>query len=279
MPALCEALQGGLRVKMRALLRRLSKAPLVAAWIACGLAMVALVATIAMLWPKQAQPARARLCQVWMTGLVAILPLQVRCTGDLPHQPALWVSNHVSWLDIVLLGRLAPLHFLSKAEVAAWPVIGWLARGAGTLFIERGMGSGGLNAQLAQTLEANRSLVIFPEGTTTAGDQVRTFHGRLLGCAVETATPLQPVAIAYRSQGERDVVAPFIGDDEFTTHLWRLLGSDRIEVDIILLPPIISAGVPRNQLARDARQVVAQALGVDKGLETSASPSLSRRAA
>ncbi|UAW99996.1 1-acyl-sn-glycerol-3-phosphate acyltransferase [Halopseudomonas nanhaiensis] len=241
--------------------------------------MVALAAAAARVSPGQAAAFRARLCQLWMTGLVAILPLQVRSSGNLPRHPALWVSNHISWLDIVLLGRLAPLHFLSKAEVAAWPVIGWLARGAGTLFIERGTGSSDLNGHLAQTLEARRSLVIFPEGTTTAGDRVRTFHGRLLGCAVETATPLQPVAIAYRSQGARDTVAPFIGDDEFTTHLWRLLGSDTIEVEIRLLPPILSAGAARNQLARDARQVVAQTLGLDGEPEISASPSVSRRAA
>ena len=261
-------------------LRRFWRAPAVAGWIGCGLLMAALAAALARLVPQISRPVRSRLCQVWMIGLVAMLPLRVSCVGDRPRRPALWVSNHVSWLDIVLLGQLAPLNFLSKAEVATWPVIGWLGRAAGTLFIERGAGAGtSLNGQLTATLKAGRSLVIFPEGTTTAGDRVRTFHGRLLSCAIDSQTPLQPVAIAYRLRGGRDETAPFIGEDEFTAHLWRLLGSEPIDVEIWLLPAMSSADVTRNQLARDARQAVAQALGLVETSETSVSPSVSRRAA
>jgi len=242
--------------------------------------MAGLAALLTRLAPAQAQAIRSRLSQAWMSGLVSLLPLHVHCRGALPQQPSLWLSNHVSWLDIVLLGRLAPLHFLSKAEVADWPVIGWLAKGAGTLFIQRGTGAAAsLTDQLSDMLAAGRSLMIFPEGTTTAGDRVRTFHGRLLGCAVETGTPVQPVAIAYRRGGERDGVAPFIDDDEFTAHLWRLLGSERIEVEIHLLPTLPAGSAPRNQLAREARESVTQALGLEESGENSASPSLSRRAA
>ena len=267
-------------MSIRPLLRRSWRVPAVTGWIACGLLLVMLVEATAKLLPKQAHGLRSRLCQAWMTGLVAVLPLQVRVNGNLPRQPALWVSNHVSWLDIVLLGRLAPLHFLSKAEVATWPVIGWLARGAGTLFIERGAGAAtALNQSLTRELEAGHSLVIFPEGTTTAGDRVRTFHGRLLTCAVDSEAPLQPASICYRRNGERDTVCPFIGDDEFTAHLWRLLGSEPIEVEITLLPAMASAGVQRNQLARDARQHIVQALGLADEADSNAAPSVSRRAA
>nr|WP_231701527.1 lysophospholipid acyltransferase family protein [Halopseudomonas xinjiangensis] len=261
-------------------MRRLWRVPAVAVWIACGLVMAGLAALLTRLVPAQTQAIRSRLSQVWMSGLVSLLPLRVRCLGALPRQPSLWLSNHVSWVDIVLLGRLAPLHFLSKAEVAAWPVIGWLAKGAGTLFIQRGTGAAtSLNDQLSGMLAAGHSLMIFPEGTTTAGDRVRTFHGRLLGCAVETGAPVQPVAIAYRRCGERDSVAPFINDDEFTAHLWRLLGSERIDVEIHLLPPLRAGSAPRNQLAREARASVIQVLGLEDGADTNASPSLSRRAA
>jgi 1-acyl-sn-glycerol-3-phosphate acyltransferase len=107
----------------------------------------------------------------------------------------LWVSNHV--LDRhPLLGMLTPLSFLSKAEVRHWPVAGWLAEKAGTLFIRRGGGD-------SQRLRARRSpagaaspLLIFPEGTTTSGRTLRTFHGRLLAGAIDRGV-VQPVAIQY----------------------------------------------------------------------------------
>jgi 1-acyl-sn-glycerol-3-phosphate acyltransferase len=172
----------------------------------------------------------------------------------------------VSWLDIVVLGAQAPVHFLSKAEVRDWPVIGWLAGAAGTCFIQRGQGtSSTVQEQLTSVLVAQRSLVIFAEGTTTAGDRVRTFHGRLLSAAIEAQVPTQPVALAYRYASERDSIAPFINDDEFSQHLWRLLGSKDIEVDVRFLPILDSSRLNRNQLARSAHASVCQALGLEDG--------------
>ncbi|RCI66469.1 1-acyl-sn-glycerol-3-phosphate acyltransferase, partial [Pseudomonas aeruginosa] len=83
---------------------------------------------------------RQRLTRWWLARLCAALPFEVRVSGEAPRQPMLWVANHVSWTDIPLLGALAPLTFLSKAEVRAWPLAGWLAEKAGTLFIRRGSG-------------------------------------------------------------------------------------------------------------------------------------------
>lgn len=265
----------------QALLQRTWRLPAVVGWIGCGLVFTAAAALAEALVPSRAAHLRARLCQGWMHGLVWLLPLRVRCHGNVPDQTALWLSNHVSWLDIVLIGRLAPLHFLSKAEVARWPVIGWLARGAGTLFIQRGQAGGQtLNDQLSQVLRAGRSLVVFPEGTTTSGEQVKTFHGRLLAGAIDAAVPLQPTAISYRRGGKPDQVAPFINDDEFTAHLWRLLGSETIDVDIHLLPLIDSSRAPRNELARCARDRVLEALALgDQPPPTSLTPSVASRPA
>ena len=265
----------------RALLRRAWRLPAVLGWIGCGLVLSIAAALAEAIVPSRAAHLRAQLCQGWMHGLVWLLPLKVRCHGSVPDRTALWLSNHISWLDIVLIGRLAPLHFLSKAEVAHWPVIGWLARGAGTLFIRRGQAGGqSLNDQLSQVLKAGRSLVVFPEGTTTSGEQVKTFHGRLLAGAIDAAVPLQPTAISYRRDGKPDLVAPFINDDEFTAHLWRLLGSERIDVDIHLLPLIDSSCAPRNELARCARDRVLEALALrDQSPPTSLAPSVASRAA
>jgi 1-acyl-sn-glycerol-3-phosphate acyltransferase len=204
---------------------------------------------------------RQRLTAWFMRRLSHALPFEVEVQGELPQGPHLWLSNHVSWTDIPLLGQLLPLSFLSKAEVRTWPLAGWLAHKAGTLFIRRGSGDSALLArQLHRHLSAGRQLLIFPEGTTTDGQQVRTFHGRLLTGAIEAGVPLQPVAIRYLRDGETDLVAPFIGDDDLPSHLLRLFASDRAKVQIQLLAPIASAGQERNVLARQAQRAVQVAL-------------------
>ena len=206
-------------------------------------------------------PTRQRLTRWFLARLAAALPFRLSVQGELPRQPMLWVSNHVSWTDIPLLGMLTPLSFLSKAEVRTWPLAGWLAHKAGTLFIRRGSGDSTLLArQLHRHLEAGRQLLIFPEGTTTDGQQVRTFHGRLLTGAIEAGVPLQPVAIRYRRDGEIDLIAPFIGDDDLPSHLLRLFRAERAVVEIQLLTPIASHGQERNALARQAQRAVQVAL-------------------
>lgn len=246
--------------------RRVIRLMTVIGWIACGLLLVCWVQLMQQLQPARVDRQRQKLTRWWMRNLIRILPLQIRVTGAPASGTTLWVSNHVSWLDIVVLGAQAPVHFLSKAEVRDWPVIGWLAGAAGTCFIQRGQGtSSTVQEQLTSVLAAQRSLVIFAEGTTTAGDRVRTFHGRLLSAAIEAQVPTQPVAVAYRYAGERDSIAPFINDDEFSQHLWRLLGSKDIEVEVRFLPILDSSRLNRNQLARSAHASVCQALGLEDG--------------
>ncbi|MDH4609540.1 lysophospholipid acyltransferase family protein [Pseudomonas sp. BN102] len=204
---------------------------------------------------------RQRLTRWFLARLAGALPFRVSINGRLPEEPMLWVSNHVSWTDIPLLGALAPLSFLSKAEVRTWPVAGWLAHKAGTLFIRRGSGDSGLvGQQLGRHLGEGRHLLIFPEGTTTDGSLLKTFHSRLLTSAVETEVPVQPVAIRYLRDGERDGVAPFIGEDDLLSHLVRLLRSDLAEVQIQLLEPIPSQGLSRTVLSQKAKSAVQRAL-------------------
>ncbi|MCY1264259.1 1-acylglycerol-3-phosphate O-acyltransferase [compost metagenome] len=204
---------------------------------------------------------RQRLTRWFLARLAGALPFRVSLVGRQPEEPMLWVSNHVSWTDIPLLGALAPLSFLSKAEVRSWPVAGWLAHKAGTLFIRRGSGDSGLvGQQLGRHLGEGRHLLIFPEGTTTDGSLLKTFHSRLLTSAVETDVPVQPVAIRYLRDGGRDEIAPFIGEDDLLSHLVRLLRSDRAEVQIQLLDPIPSQGLSRTQLSLQAKLAVQRAL-------------------
>lgn len=232
--------------------------------LALGASLGAAVSLLQRLARHDLMALRQRLSRWFLARLAAALPFRLEVHGELPRAPMLWVSNHVSWTDIPLLGMLAPLSFLSKAEVRSWPLAGWLAQQAGTLFIRRGAGDSGLlSEQLGRHLRRGRQLLIFPEGTTSDGQTLRTFHGRLLSSAIDSGVALQPVAIRYRRDGAACPVAPFIGDDDLLSHLLRLLGSDVAEVQIQLLQPIASTMLNRNQLARRAHAAIAGALHGD----------------
>ncbi|CAM3907901.1 1-acyl-sn-glycerol-3-phosphate acyltransferase [Pseudomonas reidholzensis] len=231
-----------------------------------GAAMACVIAVGERLRLNASIELRQRWSRWFMQRLVGALPFAVQVIGALPQRPMLWVGNHVSWTDIPLLGMLTPLSFLSKAEVRQWPLAGWLAEKAGTLFIRRGGGDAQrLREQISDQLGAGQPLLIFPEGTTTDGRSVRTFHGRLLAGAIDQGTPVQPVAIEYRRDGEADLLAPFIGDDDLVSHLLRLFGQPRAEVRIHLLAPISSQGKERAALALQAQQAIHLALfGVEE---------------
>ncbi|MCW3149929.1 1-acyl-sn-glycerol-3-phosphate acyltransferase [Stutzerimonas stutzeri] len=204
---------------------------------------------------------KQRLTQWFLARLANALPLQVRVIGECPGEPMLWVANHISWSDIPLLGALLPMSFLAKAEVRQWAVLGWLAHQAGTLFIRRGAGdTAQVNRELASHLRDGRHLLIFPEGTSTAGNTLRTFHSRLFACAVESGCAIQPVAIRYLRDGEPDPLAPFVGDDDLLSHLRRLLAGDLAEVKIQLLQPIRSENMRPRELASEAQDAIVRAL-------------------
>jgi 1-acyl-sn-glycerol-3-phosphate acyltransferase len=147
--------------------------------------------------------------------------------------------------------------------MADWPVLGYLAQGTDTLFLRRGdAGHAQLIAEhMAWRLRQGRRLMLFPEGTTTAGDRVLRFHPKLFQPARLAAATVQVAALQYR--GDAAAVAPFIGDDEFLPHLWRLLHLPRIDVRLQFCPPLAHATAPA-ELARMARAQVLDALQFNK---------------
>lgn len=201
----------------------------------------------------------ARFCFRWACRC---LGLNIHQHGSPSDDTVLFVSNHISWSDIPILGSLAPIRFLSKAEVGQWPVIGWLARQAGTLFIRRGGGQARrVRGQIIQNLQAGENVLVYPEGTTSAGLTVLPFHGLLLKAAPESKTPVQPVTIAYRREGRPDHLAPFIGDDEFHSHLLRMLRQPSARVDVVFHAPVYpSDQAPTGELAAHLRETVLDGL-------------------
>ena len=179
--------------------------------------------------------------QWWLQRTTQLLGIEVKVKGEVPlpnqDKGILYVSNHVSWIDIPLIGGLSQLNFLSKAEVRGWPFIGKLAEGTGTLFIQRGSGDAErVSKSIAEYLDEGRSVLFFPEGTTSNGNQVRRFHPKLFKAAHHTAITLCPLAIHYYLASEDKNPVPFIDDDEFTSHLWNLLSHRKIIATVEFLP-------------------------------------------
>ncbi len=199
-----------------------------------------------------------RLVVWWLQKVPSLLGVRVQTFGT-PAPQALMVANHISWLDIPLLGGYARPRFLSKQEVRQWPVIGWLAEKAGTLFISRGKaGAAGQASQtITQALAAGRAVLLFPEGTTTNGQDVKTFHARLFAPAFEAQVPVQPIALRYpNAHGVTNPLVPYIGEQSLWENLQGLLREPFVTAEIHFLPPLATVGMDRKGVALRCEQQV-----------------------
>lgn len=210
------------------------------------------------------RPVVRRVAQRWQQELLSILGVNVTVSGEPASGTVLHVSNHVSWLDIPVIGSLVPVHFLSKDEVRRWPLIGLLARAAGTLFIRRGSGeSGSKAAEIAGHLGQQRTILVFPEGTTTDGTRVRRFFPALFRAPVLAGTAVQPLALRYHDGvAGIDVSAAFVGDDSFHVHLWQLLLRDQIHAHVHFCDPGTAVHMDHRTLAERAHRDIVTALGI-----------------
>ncbi|MCL6270372.1 1-acyl-sn-glycerol-3-phosphate acyltransferase [Sansalvadorimonas sp. 2012CJ34-2] len=204
---------------------------------------------------------RLSLKQWWLKVLCLIMGVKIHRQGGPWTNPVLMVCNHISWLDIPVLGASVPFHFLAKSEIRKWPIIGWLANVTGTLFIRRKSGdSGKVSRDLARYLGQGHGVLVFPEGTTTDGYQVKPFHDRLLKSAISSHVALQPITLAYCEAGKPHPRVPFIGDDSLVPSIWKLLGERSIHVHLQYHPPIMSFEQDSRQLARQAQFTVKKGL-------------------
>jgi len=209
--------------------------------------------------PNQSYFIRA---QKMMRKMCRLLGVNLVVDGELPNNSALLVSNHVSWLDIPVVGAIIPSLFLSKIEVKSWPLVGWIAAKNGTIFIARGQQGAALRAKedLFYALSHDVNVLLFPEGTTSDGTDVRKFHPRLFAAAVENKSNIQPLTIRYENQdGSLNETMPFI-EKSFVSHLWRILGNQQVTARVSILPAITVQSLSRKEIAHDAREAIHNAL-------------------
>lgn len=231
------------------------------AWLALHIAAAFPIVLLGFRRPNPDSWLQRRLFQGWLRGVCRILRVRVSVQGA-PQPGGLVVANHVSWLDIPVLATAWHGGFLAKAEVGDWPVIGWLVRHAGTVLIRRGCADslGRAIDRLSGKLRRG-GVCLFPEGTTTNGREMRRFHPRLFTAAIHAGARVQPVALRYfDADGRLHPVAPFIGDDDFVSHLIRLLRGPALRAELVFLSPIAAEGQTARGLAGIAQSRVSEVL-------------------
>jgi len=220
------------------------------------------LATTALVFPWVTPLARRALIRRWSERLLRILRIEARLHGVAPlarDGGFVIVANHVSWLDIFVLNAFQPARFVAKAELARWPLVGWLISGVGTLFIDRThrRHAHDINRHAADALARGDVVAIFPEGRTSDGRDVLHFHGSLLQPVVDADGHVQPIAIRYRTpSGEHNDAPTYDGDMTFVKSFWRVVSEHASVVELHLAPPMSTRGVHRRAVARAAEDAI-----------------------
>ncbi len=179
-----------------------------------------------------------------------LLGFQVEtCGHKSTAHPTLYASNHVSYIDIMVLGSLIEGSFVAKAEVASWPLYGWLAKLQRSVFVERrGRAAVTHRNEMSDRLEEGDDLILFPEGTSSDGNRVLPFKSALFSVAERRprgeALLVQPISIAYTRLDGMPMgryLRPhfaWYGDMEMASHLWHAIGLGQVTVTVEFHPPV-----------------------------------------
>lgn len=212
--------------------------------------MLHALAVIALRFPSLTQEQRDLRVQVWAAAMLPRLGVTLDVDGAPPTiGPVLLIANHVSWLDIVVLHAAHHCRFVSKADVGRWPIVGQLATGAGTLYIERKSRRDAKRVvhDMVQALQEGDILAVFPEGTTGDGSALLPFHANLIQAAISAPAPVQPVALRYvDAQGRNSRAVSYVGNESLVGSIWRTLGATGLHA-------VVRFGLAQQADGRDRR--------------------------
>lgn len=242
-----------------------------------ALAIAAIATPILALWQLIAVRTgwfdERRAPRLWHRLVIRLLDFRIHVTGaPVTDRPLFIVANHVSWTDIMVIGALVDVHFVSKSELASWPIMGTLARLQRTIFVERDRKrrSGAQAGEIAERLASGDPIAMFAEGSTSDGNLLQPFKSTLFGAAQMAleaegtdAVSIQPVAIAYtRLHGvpmgrQHRPHAAWIGDRILLPHIKELLSEGGIDLEVRFGEPLLfTRGDNRKTIARAAEASV-----------------------
>jgi 1-acyl-sn-glycerol-3-phosphate acyltransferase len=238
------------------------------AWRLFGLLVLTAISAVGMALSaactRQHSPARCRAHAFWVgfwsRSSCRLLGIQIQIEGSPPTGAFLLASNHLSYLDIIVLWCGVKSQFLSKADVARWPIFGRCARVAGTLFVDRTKRTDlpRVQAEAIQLLDSGYGLIFFPEGTSSTGAEVLPFKGSLFQIAVDAKIPVHTACLHYATPNNQPPAFENVawwGDMSFFPHLLQLVRIPRVQARI-RFPSQPVNGDDRKQIAARARAQV-----------------------
>ena len=214
-------------------------------------------------FPRATPEAKLKRIAWWNARMLRLMGLGLNVSGRPSVGPTLVAANHVSWIDIMSVNAVHTSRFVSKSDVRAWPLLGWLVASGGTLFIDRTRRRDAHRVvhQIAEALAAGDRIAVFPEGTTGDGQTLLPFHGNLLQAAISTGTPVQPVAIRYSdATGPRSASTVWLGDTTLAGSMWKIACAEGLTANVSLLEPVATAGADRRELAARLQALIGEAL-------------------
>ena len=200
----------------------------IGAWTAAGIALVAVLGR-----PRIGRQAM----RAWGRGMMRVLGVRVRVEGTPPPPGSLMVSNHLGYLDIPVLGAVAPMVFVARADLSGWPLWGRAARAAGTIFVDRAIRRDVVRVrrEMGEALDRGDRVLVFPEATSTAGDSILPFKPALLADAAAHRRPVHWMTLAYATPPgcppAREAVC-WGGDVGFVRHAAGLLALGRVSCTV-----------------------------------------------
>jgi 1-acyl-sn-glycerol-3-phosphate acyltransferase len=219
-------------------------------------------------FPRLSAEQREMRVQVWALQFLALWDIHLKVLGQpVLNGPALIVANHISWLDISVIHAARHCRFVAKSDIRQWPLIGTLAKGSGSLFIERTQRKDALRMvkDMADAMREGDVVAVFPEGTTSDGREILPFHANLIQSAILAEALVQPMSLKFMdaTTGETSFAPCYIGDDTLIGSIWRTLTSSRITAVVHFGEPQTANGRDRRAWAQDLRQDITRLRNLD----------------
>ena len=223
------------------------------------------VLTSCCLLPFFSDDRRKNIRATWSALLVRVMGIRIEADMRHADSGSLIVANHISWIDIFVINAIRPSCFVAKEEIKRWPVFGWLASQHDTLFIQRGSALQArlANERIASLLGKGKTVVIFPEGTTTDGQAVLPFRPALLQSALDASRPIVPTSISYwEPDGQISLAPRYDGNVSFYDCLKAVISRRRLVARLTTKAALRSETTceikkaTRQQMAEAARQAI-----------------------
>ena len=204
-----------------------------------------------------------RIFNFWVKDLLHSMNTELVIEGEELLDHGLLVSNHISWLDTIVFNHAKFLSFIARHDLVTWPGIGTFTQRMHSVYVNRSNKFHAYRSipSIEARLKEGRSVMVFPESTTSDGRQLLHFHPMFYEAAVRTRLPVQPLALSYHDATGAQITTPaFIDDDSFVDTLSRIFVEDKVMARLRVLPSMDSTKLDRKTLAWESRKAIGRAL-------------------